>query len=96
MSEPNYYVSAIRKNQSRARIEHLKVSAISNSIDYGTFWTRESVRNFIKQGFVFYTVYKDSTRTWRKGAHIKLYGDDFLTTDRDSTSKDNLENLPEE
>ncbi|TGL52009.1 DUF3892 domain-containing protein [Leptospira wolffii] len=96
MADPNYYVSAVRKDYFKSRIEQLKVSSASSNIESGTFWTRATVRSFIESGYIFYTAYRDSQRTWRKGARITLYGDNFLTTDRDSTDKDNLDNLPEE
>jgi hypothetical protein len=54
------------------------------------------VADLIRRGnAAFQTRTKTADDKWKQGADVHLIDDEYLTTDRNSTKRDNLGNLPE-
>ncbi len=96
----DFLVSAKRMSNDNSKISLLKVHKDSNE-NYGPPFeeTRSVVISNIERGNHYMTMFKNpSTGKMDKGATINVIltpSGKFLRTDKNQTSKDNLENLPD-
>jgi len=94
----DYLISAVRYNTENTRIVkvELRKDTGDKAIDAGESTRSEIVSN-IKQGTTYITIYKGNDG-WKKGedVRIKKVGEnEFITTDPNETTRDNLGKLPE-
>ena len=95
----DFCITAVRYNQDRSHIEFVLVReemTITNQLGTHRAVPRAFVADLIRLGkATFQTRLKTSEGKWRLGAQVHLIEDVYLTTDKNSTERDNLENLPE-
>lgn len=93
----DYYISEVCYNKEHTHIEKIKAHPI-NDIDKGEIYTKLSVVEAIEKEIVFYTMYKQNVR-WQEGSKVRVVtstsGNKYIRSDRNSTAKDNLGDLPE-
>lgn len=92
----DFCISAVRYDSNNQHIELLKVHEDRGS-SIGPFRSvpRLFVADLIRLGkATFQTVVKGSNGNWQNGAHVHVIDEDYLSTDRNSTKRDNLGNLP--
>lgn len=100
MAHPDYYVSAVEYNSDNTHIAKLRVHVVNQengNFNLGKFedMTRPKVIELIGKKKTFSTVTKTGN-TWSVGAKLQIISvtTDYLKTKQDSSTKDNLENLP--
>jgi hypothetical protein len=100
VANANYYVSAVEYNSDSTHISKLRVHPVKSDGSFdlpGTELTRPKVVELIKQGKTFRTITRQADPTkWSSGALLEIIPveTEYLKTKKDSTTKDNLENLP--
>jgi len=83
----DYLISAIRYEDDNLKnsIAYLKVHPdFGQEIGAGSTWTKEEVINAMYDGKTFYTILKNNTGEWKRGAQISLVtknGKSFITDD---------------
>ena len=94
----DYGISAVRYDSARAYIAKVRVHPYSvGQVGVGTEWARSDVVAAIERGKSFQTILGGGS-SWRKGQDVQIIvvnGVKYLRTDKNSTPRDNLENLPE-
>lgn len=98
MANYDYYVSAVEYNSDNTHIAKLRVHEldsnknIKNPVDV----TRPKVIELIGKGKTFATMTKGADNKWHVGAKLEVFQvtTDYLKTKKDTSAKDNLENLP--
>lgn len=97
MSNYNYYVSAIEYNSDNTHIAKLRVHEMgtNNTLKSAVEMTRPQVIELINKKKTFCTMTKDGGQ-WKAGAKLEVIQvtTDYLKTKKDSSTRDNLENLP--
>jgi len=91
----DYLISAVRYDEERNHITHLKVHSHKESD--GVAYLRSTVITLISVGNTFNTMYKDNGQ-WKNGARVQVItvdGEDYLRTDSNNIKRDNLGELPE-
>lgn len=97
----DFCVTAVRYNKERKHIDFLHVREETKRdgkpfLGQIRIVPRAFVADIIRRGnATFQTRIEKSPGTWSVGAHIHVIDEEYLTTDRNSTQRDNLENLPE-
>lgn len=93
----DFCITAVRYNQDRRHIEYVRVNEEQpGKIGPDRTVSRAFVADLIRLGkATFQTRTKTSEGKWRVGAPVHLVEEIYLTTDRNSTKRDNLEHLPE-
>ncbi|MBK7230311.1 MAG: DUF3892 domain-containing protein [Ignavibacteriales bacterium] len=96
----DYLISAIRYEDDNLKnsIAYLKVHPdFGQEIGAGSTWTKEEVINAMYDGKTFYTILKNNTGEWKRGAHVALVTKNGKTvlTDNESIDLDNLSNIQE-
>ena len=93
----DFCISAVRYSANKQHIEQLRVH-VDNPSSIGEARTvdRAFVADLIRlEKATFQTVIKNpATQKWKNGAPVHVIDDVYLSTDRNSTKKDNLGNLP--
>lgn len=94
----DYGINAVKYNGDHTAIVEVKAKP-DNGDNFGAEerLKRDAVVKKIKGGWTFVTIILKNAK-WTKGASvdvIKVGGDEFLRTDRNSVKKDNLGELPE-
>lgn len=89
-----YYISAVRMDASNKHIEYVKIIKGGKGEADTTINSRQFVAELINDGATkFKTITKkDGKRV--NGADVHVIDDIFLSTDRNSTKRDNLGSLP--
>ena len=94
----DFCVTAVRYARDRSHIEAVRL-ARNLPGKFGVFRIveRAFVAELINLGKVTFETWVQSPADgkWRKGADIHVIDEEFLTTDKNSSKRDNLENLPE-
>ena len=93
----DFCITAVRYNQDRSHIEFVQVKE-EKPAEVGPNRTvsRAFVADLIRLGkATFQTRTKAPDGKWKLGAQVHLIDDVYLTTNKNSTKRDNLENLPE-
>lgn len=97
----DYLISAVRYNRTgnRKYITQVTVHQDSDtSVGAGAVWARESVIQYLDNGYKFKTVTKNSAGQWNMGEDVRkveINGRYYIRTDANRWEEDNLENLPE-
>lgn len=98
MSDYNYYVSAIEYNSDNTHISKLRVHELGTDgkLKAPVELTRPQVIELINKKKTFSTMTKGADGKWKAGAKLEVIQvtTDYLKTKRDSSTRDNLENLP--
>ncbi|MDD2067823.1 DUF3892 domain-containing protein [Pseudomonas putida] len=93
----NYYVSAVEYNSDDSHIAKLRVHEVGSDGKFkpSVIMTRPQVVELIKKNKTFSTMTKVGGE-WKGGAALQVIPvtTDYLKTKKDSTTRDNLENLP--
>lgn len=92
----DFCISAVRYDSNNQHIDWLKVHEDKGlSIGPARSVPRLFVVDLIRLGkATFQTVVKNSKDQWKDGEHVHVIDDEYLSTDRNSTVRDNLGNLP--
>lgn len=98
MANFDYYVSAVEYNSDETHISKLRVHEIGadGNLKAAVEMTRPKVIELINKMKSFSTMTKGADGKWHAGAKLEVIQvtTDYLKTKKDSSSKDNLENLP--
>lgn len=92
----DFCISAVRYDSKNEHIDWVKVHEDrGSSIGPYRRVPRLFVADLIRLGkATFQTVVQGSDGKWQDGAHVHVIDNDYLSTDRNSTKRDNLGNLP--
>ena len=98
----DFCITAVQYNKDRSHIEFVEVR---EEIDRGgqhrigvnpRIVTRAFVADLIRRrNASFQTRTRTTDNAWKKGADVHVIEGEYLTTDKNSTTRDNLGNLPE-
>lgn len=93
----DFCITAIRYNKERSHIEYVRVrEERPGEIGPNRTVSRAFVADLIRlEKATFQTRTKTSEGKWKVGARVHLIDRIYLTTNKNSTKRDNLENLPE-
>lgn len=93
----DFCITAVRYNKDQSHIVYVQVrEEIPGKVGSPRTVPRAFVADLIRRGnAAFQTRTKTADNKWKKGADVHLIDDEFLTTDRNSTKRDNLGSLPE-
>lgn len=93
----DFCITAVKYSTNREHIEWLKVNEEKpGKIGTDRVVARAFVADLIRLGkATFQTRVITSEKKWRVGAQVHVIDDVYLSTNRNSTKRDNLENLPE-
>lgn len=98
MSNFNYYVSATEYNSDGTHIAKLRVHELGpdGKLKAPVELTRPQVIELINKKKTFSTMTKGSDGSWKAGAKLEVIAvtTDYLKTKKDTSTRDNLENLP--
>lgn len=93
----NYYVSAVEYNSDESHISKLRIHevGIDGKLKPSVIMTRPQVIELIKKKKTFSTMTLVGGK-WKAGAPLEVIPvtTDYLKTKKDSSTRDNLENLP--
>lgn len=92
----DFCISAVRYNSSQQHIDFVMVHQdLNTSVGPSRVVPRVFVADLIRMNkATFQTIVKDTNGTWQNGASVHVIDVEYLTTDRNSTKRDNLGNLP--
>jgi hypothetical protein len=92
----DFCISAVRYDSKNEHIDWVKVHEDHGSkIGPARNVPRLFVADLIRLGkATFQTIVKGSDGKWQNGALIHVVDENYLSTDRNSTKRDNLGNLP--
>lgn len=93
----DFCITAVRYNKDRSHIEYVQVREEKpGKVGVPRTVSRAFVADLIRRGnAAFQTRTKTAENKWALGAGVHLIEDEYLTTDRNSTERDNLGSLPE-
>ena len=93
----DFCITAVRYNQDHTHIEYVQArEELPNEIGLARAIPRVFIADLIRLGKAsFQTRIKTEDGTYKIGALIHVVDGLYLTTDRNSTKRDNLGNLPE-
>ena len=94
-----YYITAIRYNKEKTRIEYVRVNyrdLESKTVSGWMVSSRVFVANLIAtKAASFMTATRDAKDgSYTAAADVHLVGGEFISTDANDTTKDNLSSLP--
>lgn len=93
----DYLISAVRFNEAETHIVKVKVHVDNgDTVGASSEMTRQDVISKIDEGITFATIY-DNNGKWKLGAKVKtvtINGTRYIKTYADSTTADNLDDLP--
>jgi len=94
-----YGITHVRYNAAGTHIDPVRVRTITNNSVSLTFQTitRSQVVTALQGEQVYHTLLATSGNPWRKGAKVErviVNREAYIRTDRNSTARDNLDNLP--
>ncbi|WP_304351335.1 DUF3892 domain-containing protein [Comamonas testosteroni] len=94
-----FYVSAVEYANGQTHLQSLKVHprTADGKLGDAIIKTRPEVIRLMKQGASFKTVtWSPGQQVWNIGASLEIMPVtiEYLTTKKDNTARDNLENLP--
>jgi Protein of unknown function (DUF3892) len=97
MANFDYYVSAVEYNSDNTHIAKLRVHEMGpGGLKDSVEMTRPQVVDLIAKKKTFATMTKGADGKWKLGAKLEVIQvtTDYLKTKKDSSTRDNLENLP--
>jgi len=93
----DYLISAVKYN-----FEHTHIVSVKRHLDrgdlveLGNIISRNIVVDDLKKGLTYKTIYRNQNNKWRIGEDVKIISNSgFITTDPNTTTRDNLGELPE-
>ncbi|AYO38882.1 DUF3892 domain-containing protein [Serratia sp. P2ACOL2] len=89
-----YYISAVRMDASNQHIEYVKIIKGGKGEADTTINSRQFVAELINDGATKFKTITRKDGKWVNGADVHVIDDIYLSTDRNSTKRDNLGNLP--
>lgn len=90
-----YYISAVRMDANNQHIEYVKIIKGGKGAADATVNSRQFVAELISDGATkFKTITLNAANQWVNGADVHVIDNIYLTTDRNSTRRDNLGSLP--
>lgn len=97
MAKFDYYVSAVDYNSDESHIAKLRVHQVGadGKLMASVIMTRSQIVELIKKKKTFSTMTRSGSE-WKVGAALEIIpvATDYLKTKKDSSTRDNLENLP--
>lgn len=92
----DFCISAVSYDATKQHIDWVRVHQdLDTKIGPSRTVARAFVADLIRLNkATFQTIIKDSEGKWQNGAHVHVTDGEYLTTDRNSTKRDNLGNLP--
>ena len=95
----DYGISAVQYDIEKTRINKVKVHEDEgDTIGVAAIWLRSDVISSLENNETFVTIIKGSDGKWKKGEDVrivKINNINYIRTDRNQKSSDNLGNLPE-
>lgn len=93
----DFCITAVRYNKDQGHIEFVQVREEKpGQVGVPRTVSRAFVADLIRRGnAAFQTRTKTAEGKWKLGADVHLIEEIYLTTDKNSTKRDNLSNLPE-
>ncbi|NMC67403.1 MAG: DUF3892 domain-containing protein [Spirochaetales bacterium] len=96
MADVHYWISEVCYNSQNTHIVQVKIYPQGKvSPGNGEIWPRESVVNYLENGYNIYTMTYENGK-WVSGAKVKIVnirGIKYIKTVADATTKDNLGDL---
>jgi hypothetical protein len=93
----DFCITAVRYNEQKSHIDFVRVNE-EKGRELGPSRTvpRAFVADLIRlKKASFQTKLKTPEGVWKVGAEVHIIDNDYLTTNKNPTKRDNLENLPE-
>jgi len=94
----DYCISAVRYTQDGAKIALVRVHRdTGESISASEDMSRDRAISLLRAKSTFCTILKNSEGKWLKGADVSLVGswpNEYIRTDKNNTTRDNLGSLP--
>jgi len=92
----DFCISAVKYDLLKKHIEYVKVHEDKGTkIGPARIVPREFVADLIRMGkATFQTITLGGNGNWQNGAEIHVIDDEYLTTNKNSTVRDNLGSLP--
>lgn len=91
----DFYIYQIRKDSHGRHIDYVKTIQSGKKAGDATITSRQFVAELINSGkATFKTITKNSGGEWVYGAVVHVIDNIYLTTEPNSTTRDNLGNLP--
>lgn len=101
MEKIDYYVSAVKFNSDNTHISKLRIHTVDKKGQFKPSeyeeLTRPAVVKLVEEGKIFKTVVRKSDGSgWNKGSDLTIQpvSTKYLKTNKDNSTKDNLDNLP--
>lgn len=94
----DFGITAVRYNSSKTHIDYVQVRQdLPDAFGPPRTVSRAFVADLIRMGKASFQTWtmNTSTNKWNVGAHVHVIDGEYLTTDRNSTKRDNLGNLPQ-
>ena len=93
----DYLISAVRYNFQHTHIVDVKRHLDQDdSVARGNIIGRNIVADDLRKGLRYKTIYQDQNNKWAVGKDVRIITNTgFITTDPNSTTRDNLGDLPE-
>ncbi len=93
----DFCITGVRYNHDHTHIDYLRVrEELPSTVGHNRTVQRAFVADLIRLGkATFQTRTETPEGKWRLGAQVHLVDEIYLTTNRNSSKRDNLENLPE-
>ena len=93
----DYFISKVRFNPAGTHIDKVIQHDVTDGNNFGNGYerTRSQVIDNLKNGSVYCTIFDQNG--WKLGSkvhHVKEYGKEYISTNPNETTKDNLDNLP--
>lgn len=93
----DYGISAVRYD-GETHIDQVRVHKNNNGkVDNSEIWPRRDIIAALRMNFELITLIDNDQGQWVKGAKViidDVDGTDYIKTVKDSTTRDNLDNLP--
>lgn len=91
---PLFYITAVRMNQANTHIDSVKIVQAGKRMNEATINSRQFVAELINKNAAEFKTWVRIDGEWKVGAQVHVVDDVYLSTDRNSTKRDNLANLP--
>ncbi len=90
----NFYITAVRMDASNTHIDYVQIVQHGKAYSSRTINSRQFVAELIYSGLATFQTAIFNSGDWQYGATVHVVDGVFLSTDRNSTKRDNLGNLP--
>lgn len=91
----DFCITAVRYNDDKSHITFVKVrEEKQGKVGAPRTVSRAFVADLIRLGKVTFQTRTKTNERWQRGAAVYLIDDEYLTTERNDTKRDNLGELP--